>query len=57
MPDATYGYVRSLTASDLREVGLPILMMNAFHLMQNRVPPLSQPWEVCTKWQLGLVLS
>jgi queuine tRNA-ribosyltransferase len=34
MPDATYGYVRSLTASDLREVGLPILMMNAFHLMQ-----------------------
>lgn len=34
MPDATYGYVRGLTASDLREVGLPILMMNAFHLMQ-----------------------
>ena len=34
MPDATYGYVRSLTADDLREVGLPILMMNAFHLMQ-----------------------
>ena len=34
MPDATYGYVRSLTSSDLREVGLPILMMNAFHLMQ-----------------------
>jgi len=34
MPDATYGYVRGLTASDLREVDLPILMMNAFHLMQ-----------------------
>ena len=34
MPDATYGYVRSLTSSDLREVMLPILMMNAFHLMQ-----------------------
>jgi len=34
MPDATYGYVRSLISSDLREVGLPILMMNAFHLMQ-----------------------
>ena len=34
MPDATYGYVRSLTSSDLKEVGLPILMMNAFHLMQ-----------------------
>ena len=34
MPDATYGYVRSLTSSDLQEVGLPILMMNAFHLMQ-----------------------
>lgn len=34
MPDGTYGYVRSLTSSDLKEVGLPILMMNAFHLMQ-----------------------
>ena len=30
MPDGTYGYVRSLTSSDLKEVGLPILMMNAF---------------------------
>lgn len=34
MPDATYGYVRSLTSQDLRQVGLPMLMMNAFHLMQ-----------------------
>lgn len=34
MPDATYGYVRSLISDDLREVGLPALMMNAFHLMQ-----------------------
>jgi len=34
MPDATYGYVRSLSSADLREVSLPILMMNAFHLMQ-----------------------
>lgn len=34
MPDATYGYVRSLTSTDLRQVQLPALMMNAFHLMQ-----------------------
>lgn len=34
MPDATYGYVRSLISDDLRAVGLPALMMNAFHLMQ-----------------------
>lgn len=34
MPDATYGFVRSLTSQDLRQVGLPMLMMNAFHLMQ-----------------------
>lgn len=34
MPDATYGYVRSLSSDDLRAVGLPALMMNAFHLMQ-----------------------
>ncbi|MCK9245616.1 MAG: queuine tRNA-ribosyltransferase family protein [Anaerolineaceae bacterium] len=34
MPDATYGYVRALTSHDLRQVGLPALMMNAFHLMQ-----------------------
>ena len=34
MPDATYGYVRSLTSDDLRRVQLPALMMNAFHLMQ-----------------------
>ena len=34
MPDATYGYVRSLTSDDLRSVQLPALMMNAFHLMQ-----------------------
>jgi len=34
MPDATYGYVRSLTSQDLRQVCLPMLMMNAFHLMQ-----------------------
>ncbi len=34
MPDATYGYVRSLTSTDLRQIQLPALMMNAFHLMQ-----------------------
>ncbi|MFA5612816.1 MAG: tRNA guanosine(34) transglycosylase Tgt, partial [Anaerolineaceae bacterium] len=34
MPDATYGYVRALTSHDLRQVELPALMMNAFHLMQ-----------------------
>ena len=34
MPDATYGYVRSLISEDLRQVQLPALMMNAFHLMQ-----------------------
>ena len=34
MPDATYFYVRALTSHDLRQVGLPALMMNAFHLMQ-----------------------
>lgn len=34
MPDATYGYIRSLISEDLRQVQLPALMMNAFHLMQ-----------------------
>jgi queuine tRNA-ribosyltransferase len=34
LPDATYGYVRSLTSADLHEVGVKALMMNAFHLMQ-----------------------
>ncbi|HOE35357.1 MAG: tRNA-guanine transglycosylase [Chloroflexi bacterium] len=34
LPDATYGFVRSLTSADLTEVGVKALMMNAFHLMQ-----------------------
>ena len=34
LPDATFGYVRSLTSSDLSEVGVQGVMMNAFHLMQ-----------------------
>lgn len=34
LPDATYGYVRALSASDLKTVGLQAIMMNAFHLMQ-----------------------
>jgi len=34
LPDATFGYVRSLTSADLSEVGVQGVMMNAFHLMQ-----------------------
>lgn len=34
LPDATFGYVRSLTAEDLRAIGIPAVMMNSFHLMQ-----------------------
>lgn len=34
MPDATFGYVRTLSAADLKSVGLEAVMMNAFHLMQ-----------------------
>lgn len=34
MPDGTYGYVRSVSAADLRQIGMPALMMNSFHLMQ-----------------------
>ena len=34
LPDATFGYVRTLTAQDLHAVGVQAVMMNAFHLMQ-----------------------
>ncbi len=34
LPDATFGYVRSLISKDLEELGLQAVMMNAFHLMQ-----------------------
>ncbi len=34
LPDATFGYVRSLTSADLSEAGVQGVMMNAFHLMQ-----------------------
>lgn len=34
LPDATFGYVRALTADDLSAIGLEAVMMNAFHLMQ-----------------------
>jgi len=34
LPDATFGYVRSLTSTDLSEAGVQAVMMNAFHLMQ-----------------------
>lgn len=33
IPDATRGFVRSLDASDLEAVGIPALMINAYHLM------------------------
>lgn len=33
IPDATRGFVRSLDASDLETVGIPALMINAYHLM------------------------
>lgn len=35
LPDATKGVVRSLDSSDLDRTGIPALVMNAFHLMQN----------------------
>ncbi|MFZ3070207.1 MAG: tRNA-guanine transglycosylase [Anaerolineaceae bacterium] len=34
LPDATFGYVRSLVSADLKSVGIDAVMMNAFHLMQ-----------------------
>lgn len=34
LPDATFGYVRSLTSQDLSEVDVKGVMMNSFHLMQ-----------------------
>jgi len=37
LPDATFGYVRSLTSQDLSEVDVKGVMMNSFHLMQNQV--------------------
>ncbi|MEX1369159.1 MAG: tRNA guanosine(34) transglycosylase Tgt [Nannocystaceae bacterium] len=33
IPDATRGFVRSVDASDLQAVGVPALMINAYHLM------------------------
>ncbi|MEA4812142.1 MAG: tRNA guanosine(34) transglycosylase Tgt [Anaerolineaceae bacterium] len=33
-PDATYGFVRSLTGEDLQSIGLQGVEMNSFHLMQ-----------------------
>jgi queuine tRNA-ribosyltransferase len=33
IPDATRGFVRSIDASDLEAVGIPALMINAYHLM------------------------
>lgn len=35
LPDATYGYVRGLDASDLETIGVDGLVMNGFHLMQS----------------------
>lgn len=34
LPDATYGMVRSVDASDLEEAGVEGVVMNTFHLMQ-----------------------
>lgn len=34
LPDATYGMVRAVDASDLEEAGVQGLVMNTFHLMQ-----------------------
>ena len=34
LPDATFGYVRGLDASDLENLGVDGLVMNSFHLMQ-----------------------
>jgi queuine tRNA-ribosyltransferase len=33
IPDATRGFVRSIDAGDLEAVGIPALMINAYHLM------------------------
>jgi queuine tRNA-ribosyltransferase len=33
-PDATYGFVRSLTSEDLQSIGIQGVEMNSFHLMQ-----------------------
>jgi len=33
IPDATRGFVRSVDASDVESVGIPALMINAYHLM------------------------
>ncbi len=35
MPDATRAVVKSVDSADLANVGLPALVMNAYHLMQN----------------------
>ncbi len=34
MPDATFGFVKSVLSQDLKSVGIQALVMNAFHLMQ-----------------------
>lgn len=34
LPDATWGVVRGVDATDLAAVGIPALMMNTFHLVQ-----------------------
>lgn len=34
LPDATYGAVKACGADDLRAIGTPALVMNAYHLMQ-----------------------
>ena len=33
-PDATYGFVRSLTSEDMQSIGIQGVEMNSFHLMQ-----------------------
>jgi len=35
MPDATFGFVRSLDSEDLNRCGVQALVMNVFHLMQH----------------------
>jgi len=35
MPDATFGFVRSLDAVDLKRCGIQAVVMNVFHLMQS----------------------
>src|SRR5579875_3515414 len=34
LPDATYGFVRSVDSADLERCHVPALVMNTFHLMQ-----------------------